>query len=117
MLTKHFSIKEFECKCCNKQVMNQDFMITLELLREELEIPMIVTSGYRCERHNKAVGGSSRSQHLIGRAADISTVGMTSDILYTLISSAIDWDFRGIGIGRNFIHIDNRKRGKKLWVY
>ena len=30
-----------------------------------------VTSGYRCEKLNVAVGGSNTSQHLIGAAADI----------------------------------------------
>ena len=30
-----------------------------------------VTSGYRCERLNKIVGGVSNSQHIIGQAADL----------------------------------------------
>ena len=33
--------------------------------------PIYVNSGYRCEKHNKAVGGVLRSQHLVGQAADI----------------------------------------------
>jgi uncharacterized protein YcbK (DUF882 family) len=31
----------------------------------------IVTSGYRSERHNRAVGGSPTSYHLTGRAVDV----------------------------------------------
>lgn len=35
---------------------------------------MIVTSGYRCEKLNKAVGGAKGSQHRLGQAADIRSV-------------------------------------------
>lgn len=32
---------------------------------------IIITSGYRCPRLNKAVGGAQQSQHMRGEAADI----------------------------------------------
>lgn len=43
----------------------------LERIRSTLNAPVIVTSGYRCERLNMAVGGSSTSDHPRGHAADI----------------------------------------------
>ena len=43
----------------------------LQPIRDRLELPLRVTSGYRCEKLNKAIGGSSRSQHVKGEAADI----------------------------------------------
>lgn len=43
----------------------------LDPLREQFGAPIIVTSGYRCAKLNKAVGGAARSQHLTGQAADI----------------------------------------------
>jgi len=43
----------------------------LQPIRDSLEMPIRVTSGYRCEKLNKAIGGSSRSQHIKGEAADI----------------------------------------------
>ena len=45
----------------------------LDPLREAWGKPIIVTSGYRCPRLNKAVGGATKSQHLTGHAADITT--------------------------------------------
>lgn len=33
--------------------------------------PIFVSSGYRCPALNKAVGGASKSQHMLGEAADI----------------------------------------------
>lgn len=43
----------------------------LQPLRNDLGLPINVSSGYRCSRLNIAVGGSSTSAHLIGYAADI----------------------------------------------
>jgi len=43
----------------------------LQPIRDSLEMPVRVTSGYRCEELNKAIGGSSKSQHIKGEAADI----------------------------------------------
>ncbi len=46
----------------------------LDPLREAWGAPIIVTSGYRCPKLNKAVGGAKTSQHMYGQAADIRTV-------------------------------------------
>lgn len=43
----------------------------LERIRSTVDCPIIVTSGYRCERLNLIVGGSSTSDHPRGHAADI----------------------------------------------
>lgn len=45
----------------------------LDPLREAWGRPIYVTSGYRCEALNRAVGGAARSQHLRGEAADVTT--------------------------------------------
>ena len=36
--------------------------------------PIIINSGFRCERVNRLVGGVAKSQHLLGQAADIRPV-------------------------------------------
>lgn len=43
----------------------------LDPLREAFGKPIVVNSGFRCEKLNKAVGGASSSQHRYGQAADI----------------------------------------------
>ena len=45
----------------------------LDPLRESYGKPIIVSSGYRCSKLNKAVGGASNSQHCLGQASDIHT--------------------------------------------
>jgi len=39
-------------------------------IRERLGRPVVLTSGYRAPKYNKAVGGAIRSQHLEARALD-----------------------------------------------
>lgn len=46
----------------------------LDPLREAYGKPIVVTSGYRCPKLNRAVGGVARSQHTKGEAADIRTL-------------------------------------------
>lgn len=46
-------------------------MHVLEPAREAYGRPIHITSGYRCQRLNKAVGGKSNSQHVRGQAADL----------------------------------------------
>ena len=43
----------------------------LDPIREKFGKPITVTSGYRCEKLNKLVGGKPNSQHLKGQAADL----------------------------------------------
>ena len=47
----------------------------LERIRSTLNCPVVVTSGYRCERLNLAVGGATTSDHPQGHAADIVAPG------------------------------------------
>lgn len=60
----------------------------LDPLREAYGAPIIVSSGYRCPKLNKAVGGAANSQHTLGQAADIHSVSDTpadNNKLYELI--------------------------------
>ena len=43
-------------------------------LREGLGVPIYVSSGYRGPELNRAIGGSTRSQHMEGRALDLDAV-------------------------------------------
>ena len=64
----------------------------LDPLREAWGAPIIVTSGYRCQRLNKAVGGASNSQHLYGQAADIRTVSDRREDNMKLLRKIIEMD-------------------------
>jgi len=86
-VSEHFRLYELECKggrCCEYAV-KVDFRLInlLELIRATVNdragtvVPIIIESGYRCARHNAAVGGVYRSFHTQGRAADLSAAGFS----------------------------------------
>lgn len=62
----------------------------LQPIRDAYGKPITVTCGYRCNSLNKAVGGSSSSQHLQGAAADIKASRTTNAELFYLILGMID---------------------------
>ena len=74
---KWFKEKEFACKCCGqlpplaRENVKALVSEVLDPVREKLGMPIVVNSGYRCEKHNKDVGGVKNSQHLRGEAADV----------------------------------------------
>ena len=74
---KWFKEKEFACKCCGqlpplaRENVKALVSEVLDPVREKLGMPIVVNSGYRCEKHNKDVGGVKNSQHLKGEAADL----------------------------------------------
>lgn len=62
----------------------------LEELRSEFDSPIIVTSGYRSQALNKAVGGVPRSLHTQGRAVDIKTNPLQMEELSALLQEYYD---------------------------
>ena len=50
----------------------------LDVIREKVGKPILISSGFRCPVLNKAVGGVSNSQHLKGLAADLICADMES---------------------------------------
>lgn len=109
---KYFKLDEFDCPCCGKNWINPALIKTLDQVREELGLPIKITSGYRCKDHNKAVGGVAGSQHVLGEAADLFCSAMEE--LYRILPKY----FQSIGDGRSkgFIHVDRRKESHR-WVY
>jgi len=64
----------------------------LQPLRDYLNLPVKITSGYRSRPVNKKVGGVWNSYHLIGLAADITVPGFTARQLYNKILKCLTDD-------------------------
>ncbi|MFI0504552.1 D-Ala-D-Ala carboxypeptidase family metallohydrolase [Streptomyces albogriseolus] len=91
-------------------------MWKLEALRHALgDEPIRVTSGFRSQSCNSAVGGASNSRHLYGDAADL---GAGPHSLCTLAKQARNHGFNGI-LGPGYpghddhTHVDHR--GSRYW--
>lgn len=112
--SQHFIRREFECQCgCGTDTVDAELLFILDDLRSLLGVPVTITSGYRCEIHNKDVGGANNSQHLIGKAADIRVNGYSPKDVYELLDQLYP-DKYGIGLYQNWIHIDVRS-SKARW--
>jgi peptidoglycan hydrolase-like protein with peptidoglycan-binding domain len=70
-----------------------------------------INSGYRCVKHNKAVGGASKSKHLEGKAADIVVSGIEP---IEVAKYAESIGVKGIGLYEWGCHIDTRTT-KGFW--
>jgi zinc D-Ala-D-Ala carboxypeptidase len=93
-----------------------------EPLRRAVNGPIKINSFFRCEELNKAIGGSSKSQHCQGRAIDIDDVYgyVSNSYMYYYIKDNLDfdkliWEF-GTDTEPDWVHVSyvdgdsNRKR-------
>lgn len=89
----------------------------LDPLRELYGKPIIVNSGYRCPKLNKAVGGARNSQHLIGQASDIRTVTNTKESnkqLFDIIkNSKLPFDQLINEYDFNWVHVSYGPRNRR----
>ncbi len=123
-LSNNFYLHEFSSK--DGAEMPQDVFFNIQKLALQLQIvrdivkkPITINSGYRSPEHNKKIGGVPNSQHVLGKAADIVIKGQNSKKTYELLEKLID-EGRilqgGLGLYKNFVHYDIRKK-RARWDY
>lgn len=79
---KYFKYGEFTCHCgCGYNTIDIRLVKILDDIRKHYGKPAIITSGVRCEKHNKEVGGVSGSWHTKRKAADFYINGISSSEL------------------------------------
>ena len=121
----YFISEEFECHCgcrlgSERDEIDSDHLERLNMARHYAGIPFKITSGCRCEKHNKDVGGSDNSDHLPRPQCAGSDIECTSSRERYRIIKALLWaGFNRIGIGEDFIHAGNREDNPKdvIWIY
>lgn len=119
-LSKNFDSSEFKCKCCGQlpeNGMNPELIELLQAIRDKIGKPILITSGYRCEKYNRQVGGAKHSQHVLGNAADIKVQDRemdASDVQHWLVLN-FNKECKGIGCYDNFTHVDVRDGNHARW--
>lgn len=89
----------------------------LDPVRELYASLIIVNSGFRCPKHNAAVGGVANSQHILGEAADITTGSPAENLrLARLIAQLGNYDQIIIYVHDGskepqFIHVSWKRNG------
>ena len=126
-ITNNFSKSEFECK--SGDVMPLDVLenvkllaIQLQKIRDYVGKPIRINSAYRSEAHNKAIGGVKTSEHILGKAADITIDTFTPDEVVSIIENMLTNEMLGgfyiggLGSYNTFTHIDIRDK-KARWNF
>lgn len=118
-LTKNFTVAEFACQgsgCCSTVKIDSQLAAYLQQIRDHFGKPVTINSGYRCDTHNKNVGGASGSYHIKGMAADIAV----KDVAPAEVAKYAETiGIKGIGLYETphdgyFVHVDTRTN-KSFW--
>lgn len=119
-----FKTTEFSCQCknddCEEQKISVDLIDRLTRIREYVNSPMRITSGYRCTKRQEEIRNSGtstvaakKSTHELGHAADISVSRLTPGELLKIA----ELEFKSIGTATNFLHVDLRDDKIRRWKY
>ncbi len=122
-VTDHFKYDECKCPCCDRVKIIPVFFRHMELLeqmRVKLVFPIMINSGYRCLDHNKAIGGATRSWHLLF-ATDVRPAWVSGKDeeeverrLKAMNEEGEALGFGGLGTYNTFMHLDLRPE-KTRW--
>ena len=123
-LTKNFDRKEFECTDGSKmptdaQLNIAELALQLEIIRAHFNAPVSINSAYRSLEYNRSIGSEDSSQHVLGRAADITIKGVSPDDVADAIEFLITTGMLKEGVvGRynTFTHYDIRGE-RARWNY
>ena len=115
-LSEHFNSIEFRCKCgkIHNYTVDTNLIDKLERLYSALNASKgIISSGYRCTTHDRAVGGNGYGQHTKGTACDIIFYDKNNKPISSKIVSckAQDLGFGGIAninTAYTYTHLDVR---------
>ena len=117
--SKYFKEEEFK-RCvpaCSLQDMQQHTMDKLDAAREMSGIPWIMNSAFRPVEWEKARGRSGEGGHPHGCAVDIRCNSFATR--FKIIFCALAVGFRRIGVGKNYIHLDDdpSRAQNVIWDY
>ena len=115
-ISENFDREEFSCKCgCGFNTVDVQLLRVLEDTRFYWDRPVIISSGCRCEEHNKRIGGHPNSGHMRAESADIYVVGITPLKIYNWLDNLYP-NSLSLGNGKTFTHI-GMGNTRKRWNY
>lgn len=115
--SKNFKSEELACTCCGESGVKQWALDKLQAIRDIVGRPLTITSAYRCSNHPleaKKLTGKAGT-HNQGIAFDIYVSSGTER--HELINTGLLVGANGIGVDKNFIHLDFREATPVVWTY
>lgn len=116
-LSENFFLDEFQCPCCKIGRPLLELVHLLQSIRYEWG-EVTVTSGARCTKHNREVGGSANSLHIPGpdgefRAVDINIKSISTWDMYDEVNVILQANYphyrMGLYPSKRIIHLDNKE--------
>ena len=101
----NFTPEELSCRCCGEYYHDEFSLDLLQSARRKLGKPIHLSSAHRCVKHNKEVGGRTKSEHL-RIAFDLPIPSGTSREEW--LQLLFDAGFTTFGLYNTFIHTDRR---------
>ena len=120
-LSKNFKKSEFECRDGSEipeDLMDnlRELVENLQIIRDHVDKPIRIISGYRSPKYNRKIKGARRSQHMQACAADLKVSGLAPkelrEIIVTLIKEG-KIKKGGVGLYTSFVHYDTRGRNAR----
>lgn len=113
--SKNFSAEELQCTCCGSDGVQQWALDKLQTVRNIVGRPLAITSAYRCSNHPVEARKSKAGTHNQGIAFDIYVSSGTER--HEIITTGLIVGANGIGVDKNFIHLDFRDTTPVVWTY
>ena len=115
-ITENFSLHEFRCRDGSdvpEEYMEnvRELCENLQVLRDYIQKPITVISGYRSPTYNRKIDGARRSQHLLAKAGDLIVKGMTpGEVKEAIVHLIKEGKMKkgGVGLYTYFTHYDVR---------
>lgn len=129
-ISKNFNLKEFTKSATAKKLNIDNSKVpeyvknnikelvyqVLQPLRDYIDKPITINSGYRCLKLNAAVGGVPTSQHVQGQAVDIKVDGMKPfEIAQAVLDLHLPYD--QLILYNDFVHISIGTRDRRQLLY
>ena len=110
----NFKVSEFACKDGSDLIkIDSKLVIMLQQIRDHFGKPVIINTAYRTPDYNKKIGGAARSQHIYGKAADITISGVAPLSIAQYAETDCKY-LKGIGLYTWGDHVDTRST-KYYW--
>jgi len=78
-ISKNFNLREFESPDTGEVKISSELVEKLQKLRDRINVPIYVNSGYRTHERNRSVNGHPNSRHMEGLAVDVSVLNFSFD--------------------------------------
>ena len=110
------------CTCghvdCDRRTVSQPNVVRLQLVRDDVNHGLSVTSGGRCPFHPDEIHRTTPADHQEGDGVDVGANGSTRG---NIVDAGIRAGFNAIGVAKTFVHLGYRPElpagHVTMWVY